>query len=84
MSDQARLAELHSPHVGIAGREGPERVVGMVDDFRHGLDEAIEFRTCEPPHLLLRPAAQFGPDELPDGGGTLAPRALCVRTWSCC
>lgn len=36
-------------------------VVGMVDDFRHGLDEAIECRTCEPAHLLQRPAAQFGP-----------------------
>jgi hypothetical protein len=29
---------------------------------------------------LVRAAA----DELPDGGGALAARALCMRTWSCC
>ena len=36
--------------------------------------------SAEQAEKLVKAAA----DELPDGGGALAARALCMRTWSCC
>jgi hypothetical protein len=50
-----------APYVGVAGREGPERVVGIIGDFHHGPDEAVERWTQETVHLFECPAAQFGP-----------------------
>jgi hypothetical protein len=56
----ARVAELDASDVGVASRDGPEGVGGIVDDFCHGLDEAVECRRWKAVHLFQCSAAQFG------------------------
>jgi len=61
VGDQTRVPKLDSSDVGVAGWGGPERVVGIVDDFCHGRDEPVGCLNRKPVHLFQCPGAQFGP-----------------------
>ena len=71
--------------VGVVGREGAERVVGIVDVSRHGLDEAVEFRARKPVNLfsvlpLIRPGRS---PPVPGRGDLFRPVRDRVGDWHC-
>ena len=55
------MAEFCTSDVRVAGRKGAERVIRVVGDIGHGLDEAVKRPLGQSVYLFQCLIAQFGP-----------------------
>jgi hypothetical protein len=82
-ADCAQLPRESYPTCRIRRSGGPERgSVGQAARWSRG--QAVQGSVGRAGGVLCEKLVKAAADELPDDGGALAARTLCMRTWSCC